>query len=97
MAGKSYPQQIHDRGFAQGLAVACSIFVRGHGEHPAVTEALIACNLDTRQKLKRFGVDDYDLNILRPVLAEIRRSKESLKARLTRPATPTPKDTPDAG
>lgn len=64
-----------DQGFAAGVAVACSTFVGPHGEHPGITEVLVACNFDTRQKLKRLGVDDYDLNILSPVFAELRRDK----------------------
>jgi hypothetical protein len=69
-------RQSIERGFARGLAVACSIFVQGHGEHPGIVEALCACDLDTRAKLKALGVDDYDLKILKPIFAEIRNANQ---------------------
>lgn len=62
-----------DRGFAIGMAVCASTFVSIYGTHPGINEALSGANLDTRQKMKAKGVDDYDLNILRPVFAELAR------------------------
>jgi hypothetical protein len=61
----------HDHGFAAGMAVCASVLTSVYGVHPGIKEALSGANLDTRQKMKAKGVDEYDLNILRPVFAEL--------------------------
>jgi hypothetical protein len=69
------PQTHHDRGFACGVATACGIIIQAHDNQVVVREVLNATGLDTRQKLKRAGVDDYDLDLLRAVLRDIKRRK----------------------
>jgi hypothetical protein len=60
-----------DRGQIVGIGLACSI-IQNAGDQPrSVSEALAACNLN-RAKLKRAGLDDYDLDILKPVFAELK-------------------------
>lgn len=65
----------HKRGFASGIAVACSTMFGTWGESVAVEEILGGANLDTRVKMKRLGVDDYDLKILAPVFKTMRERK----------------------
>jgi hypothetical protein len=57
----------HKRGFAAGIAVACSTIFGVWGDSVACEEILRGAGLDTRAKMKALGVDDYDLKILRPV------------------------------
>jgi hypothetical protein len=63
----------HERGFACGVAVACGIAYGSFGSEVEVEEILRACGLETRAKMKALGVDDYDLGILKPLLAQINR------------------------
>lgn len=81
MAGKSFLKVVHDKGFAQGVAVACAIMVGAFGQETEAREILCAVSLDTVQKMKAREIDEYDLNILRPVLAQIRRHGRSTRSR----------------
>lgn len=65
----------HKRGFAAGIAVACSTMYGVWGESVACEEILRSAGLDTRAKMKALGVDAYDLNILAPVFATLRSEK----------------------
>lgn len=65
----------HKRGFAHGIAVACSTMVDVWGEEVAVEEILKGAGLDTRAKMKRLGVDDCDLDILKPIFKTLRERK----------------------
>jgi hypothetical protein len=62
----------HQQGFAQGIAVACSTMFGTWGEEVAVEEILSGAGLDTRAKMKALGVDDYDIDILKPVFKTLR-------------------------
>ena len=65
----------HKRGFAHGIAVACSTMVGVWGEETAAEEILVGAGLDTRAKMKALGVDAYDLDILQPVFETLRKRK----------------------
>lgn len=65
----------HKRGFAGGIAVACSTMFGVWGESTACEEILRGACLDTRAKMKALGVDKYDLDILRPVFKTLREHK----------------------
>lgn len=45
------------------------------GESVAVEEILRGAGLDTRAKMKRLGVDEYDLDMLKPVFKTLREHK----------------------
>lgn len=66
------PKKINefDRGVIVGVGLACSIIQSSHNQPVACAEAIGACALN-RAKLKRAGLDDYDLKILRPVFKEL--------------------------
>lgn len=66
----------HKRGFAHGIAVACSTMYGTWGESVAVEEILGGANLETRAKMKALGVDNYDLDILRPVFKTLRERRK---------------------
>ncbi len=59
-----------DRGVIVGVGLACSIIQSAHDHPVACAEALGACGLN-RSKLKRAGLENYDLKILRPVFREL--------------------------
>lgn len=69
----------HKRGFAAGIAVACSTMYGTWGEGVAVEEILCGANLETRAKMKALGVDNYDLDILRPVFKTLREHRKRSK------------------
>lgn len=72
----------HKRGFAAGIAVACSTIFDVWGEDVQCQEVMRAAGLDTRAKMKALGVDDYDLKILGPVFKTIgERRVSQLKRR----------------
>lgn len=75
MAGKNILDVHYDRGFACGVAVACGILISSDGHNTDVVEILRSTGLDTRAKMKRRGVNSYDLDLLRPVFAEISVTK----------------------
>lgn len=66
----------HQRGFASGIAVACSTMFGTWGEQVPVEEILAGAGLTTSAKMKRLGVDDYDVNILKPVFKVMRERKQ---------------------
>lgn len=74
----------HKRGFAHGIAVACSTMYGTWGESVAVEEILSGAGLETRAKMKALGVDDYDLDILRPVFKTLRESRKWARERQNR-------------
>ena len=80
MTGRSVAQNLwHKRGFAAGIAVACSTMFGVWGESVACEEILRAADLDTRAKMKVLDVDDYDLDILRPVFKTLREARQRSK------------------
>ena len=60
----------YDRGVIVGVGLACSIIQSAHDNPVLCSEAIAACGLN-RAKLKRAGLEDYDLKILRPVFKEL--------------------------
>lgn len=65
----------HKRGFAHGIAVACSTIVSVWGDEVPAEEILCGAGLDTRAKMKALGVEDCDLDILAPIFKTLRRRK----------------------
>lgn len=65
----------HEQGFAHGIAVACSTMFGTWGESVAVEEILTGAGLTTHSKMKRLGVDDYDLKILAPIFKTLRQQR----------------------
>jgi hypothetical protein len=66
----------HKRGFAHGIAVACSTMLEVWGDEVPVEEILVGAGLDTRAKMKRLGVDDCDLDVLTPVFKTLARKRQ---------------------
>jgi hypothetical protein len=66
---------VRDQGVACGMAIAAAIIA----DHDPVyaEEILCAGAIDTMEAMRKFGVDAYDVNKLRKVLANIKRRKLS--------------------
>lgn len=71
----------HKRGFALGIAVACSTIYGTWGESVAVEEILSGAGLTTRAKMEALGVEKFDLDILRPVFKTLRDRKSRRKSK----------------
>lgn len=58
--------------FQQGFACAVSCIVSGYGSSAETKEALRCAGLTSEQKMIEAGVDEYDIEILRPLLNEMK-------------------------
>ncbi len=61
----------YDRGVIIGIGLACSIAQSSHDCPVVLAEVMRAACLN-RRKLKAAGLERYDLDILRPVFAELK-------------------------
>jgi len=63
-----------DKAFVQGYICACSTLIQKHGISTEVEDCLkgVDINIET---LKAHDVDEYDLNVIRPVIKEIERKR----------------------
>lgn len=60
------------KGFYQGFACACAITLKNHGED-TIVEDTFKCNFMTIEAMKKADVDDFDIEILAPIVREIQR------------------------
>lgn len=65
-----------DRGMVVGMALACSIVQRSFDQPTIVEEVLGAAGLTTPAQLRAAGVDDYDINILSPIMKTMRERRK---------------------
>lgn len=61
----------YDRGVIVGIGLACSIAQSAH-DCPSILVEVLGATALNRAKLKRAGLEEYDLKILRPVFAELK-------------------------
>ncbi len=61
-----------DLGFSAGFAAACAITQMNHG-CDTIVEDTLRCNFMDEAEMRRRGVDDYDIEILKPIIKEIKR------------------------
>lgn len=66
---KAAAQADEQRGVGIGMAIAAGIVMKAHGNDTYARDILGAAGLDTLAKLKASGVDQYDIDLLMPVLA----------------------------
>jgi tRNA C32,U32 (ribose-2'-O)-methylase TrmJ len=62
---------IKEDNFIKGFAAACAITLRNHDCFTEIKETYL-CNFMTISQLKAAGVDKYDIDILRPIIKEIK-------------------------
>lgn len=65
--------------FTQGFVCACAIMMQNHGEETIVGEVLACCGPVYISLYRKLGVDENDINILRPVIKEIQRKNRVTK------------------
>lgn len=65
-----------DKAWCQGFAAACAITLTNHG-CDTIVEDTLRCNFMDEAAMRRRGVDEYDIEILKPIIKEIKR-KQSL-------------------
>ena len=63
--------------FTQGFVAACAITLRNHGCDTEVRETLVCLGpaAHSISMLRKLGVEDYDIDILRPVIRELQAKK----------------------
>lgn len=61
--------------FHRGYACACANMMRDYGESTMVEECLRA-NFLTVEEMRKAGVEEVDIEILRPVINEIQRKRK---------------------
>lgn len=61
--------------FSQGYFCACANMMRDHGEATMVEDCLKA-NFMTEKEMRAIGVDESDIEILRPIINEITRKNK---------------------
>lgn len=71
-----------DKGAMQGYMAALSGIIAGHGIDTTIEEAY-ECNYCTIAELRRYGVDEYDINLLRPVVKAV-KDKRKTQERITK-------------
>ena len=59
-----------DKAFVRGFAAACSITLQNH-DQPSMVRETYECNFMTEQQLRACGVDEIDIETLRPIIKEI--------------------------
>lgn len=67
--------------FEQGYACAVASIVSSHGCSTEAKEALEAGGLTSVMKMRRAGVSDYDIQILRPLVKEIQAYNKRMQKR----------------
>lgn len=67
--------------FVQGYVCAVSGMVSGHGESTMAEEALRDCGLVSVKIMRRYGIEDHDIEVLKPVIKHIqaRRRRSGIK------------------
>lgn len=64
--------------FSIGYACACAVMIRQHGNSTEVEDCFKENFMDI-ETMKAIGVDDYDIEILEPVVKEIERKRALAK------------------
>lgn len=60
--------------WSQGFIAACAITLKNHG-CDTIVEDTLKCNFMDESMMRRRGVDEYDIKILKPIIKEIKRKQ----------------------
>ncbi len=60
--------------FSIGYACACAIMLRDHDE-PTMVEDCFRANFMDVETMRKIGVDEYDIEALKPIVKEIERKR----------------------
>lgn len=69
-------KNMEDR-FTQGFVAACAVTLRNHGCDTIVSDTLACCGPVSVAWYRRLGVDESDIEILLPVINEIKRKRRT--------------------
>lgn len=69
-----------------GMCIAAGILMSGWGEDTMAAEIIGAANLDTIDKMRAAGVDEYDIDLLRPVTEHLESQRQARTIRRQRAA-----------
>lgn len=58
--------------FSKGFACAVVQIIETHGEQ-TIAEDVFRCNFMSIETMKKIGVDEHDIEILKPIVKEIER------------------------
>jgi len=72
---KRYKVDSRECKFTQGFVAACAATLRNHGCDTIVAETLVCYGPVSVVQYRKLGVEEYDIDILRPVIKEIQRKK----------------------
>lgn len=64
--------------FLQGFAAACAIMARYEGGTSTNIEETFSCNFMTVAQMKSASVDEFDIEILRPIVKRIQARKKRM-------------------
>lgn len=84
--GRKLTKEERDSAVACGMAIAAGIAVSAYDAPHVAKEILMAGGIDTVAKLRKQGVDDYDIDLLNGVLREIARHRRVDRQRAGRAA-----------
>jgi hypothetical protein len=62
--------------FTQGFVAACAITMRNHGCDTIVADTLACCGPVSKANYRKLGVDEFDIEILSPIIKEIKRKQK---------------------
>ena len=63
-----------DKAWVQGFAAACAITLKNH-DCQTIVEDTFRCNFMNVAAMRRYGVDEYDIEALIPIVTEIERKR----------------------
>ena len=63
-----------EKAWSQGFAAACAITLANHGCDSIVEDTLV-CSFMDEAAMRRRGVDEHDIEILKPIIKEIKRKQ----------------------
>ena len=78
-----------DVGFAQGYAAACSALIFLH-DQPGMAKDVLREHFKGIYDLKKYQIDEFDANILRPILKEIQIDHRKHMKKVTELANAAP-------
>lgn len=68
-----------DNEFLKGFICACAVTQRNH-RCDSIVEDTLVCGFESLEKLVAAGVDQYDIDILMPIIKEIERKRKLIRS-----------------
>jgi hypothetical protein len=64
----------------RGFAAACAITLKNHGCYTEI-EDTFKCSFMSVAEMKKIGVDNFDIELLKPIVKEINRKRKPNKTK----------------